>query len=258
MSNAIKYAYIYWVNTLNGKNIMAEEYTGNTRLGNLPVPAGAEQFEKLKTKVQTFTITGKKLSNDMRVKIRVPNSYFTGLTSGHNGELKRLGGIIFPYTPTISYEVKAEYTSQKPLHSNFAINFYQRSSFDSISISGKFTVENRADAENYLSTIHLIRALTKMKFGSDPDAGAPPPVCRLDAYGDMNLTNVPVAITSYRAEFTEDVDYFTLDGTDNYGTNSVPTRSTIQINCIPMFSRNEMQQFSVKGYLNSRDMRGFV
>ena len=199
----------------------------------------------------------------LRVRIRVPPKYLNATTSGLRNELsvENLGGIVFPYTPSISYEVKADYSPSNPLHSNFAINFYQRSSVSAISISGKFSVENSEDAGVYLSTIHLLKALTKMRSGGaggDFDSGAPPPICRLDAYGEMMLQNVPVAITSFRVELPDGVDYFTCNSYI-HGVNSVPTVSTIAITCLPMYSRSEMQEFSVTGYLNkSYNRKGYI
>jgi hypothetical protein len=173
-----------------------------------------------------------------------------------------LGGIIFPYTPTISYEAKADYGTSNPMHSNFPINFYQRSSTSLITISGKFSVQNTRDAKIYLATMHLLRALIRMRSGGanngDSDSGAPPPVCRLDGYGTMMLENVPVAVTSYRAEFPDSVDYFTIALNDSEKA-SVPTLSTIAITCLPMYSREEMQKFSVTGYLNGAFKgKGFI
>lgn len=226
---------------------------------DLRVPQGAEVEPDEPTEVNTYSVAGAKITKDLRVRIRVPQWYLTDLTSGFKNTLKNLHGILFPYTPQISYQLKADYTPQSPLHSNFALYFYQKSSVSSISINGKFTVENHMDAENYLSTVHLLRALTRMKFGLDPDAGAPPPVCRLDAYGDMMLDNVPIAISEFRIELPEDVDYFKISGSESYGNNAVPTRSSIQVTCIPMYSRNELQQFSVNSYINSRkNSRGFI
>ncbi len=223
------------------------------------VPDGAERQQMPPTEVNATDASGKQLGDDMRVKIRVPPGYLTNLTSGFNGKLaNNFGGIVFPYTPTLSYELKADYKPQDPTHSNFSINFFQKSSIGQILINGKFTVENAADAQTYFSTVHLLRALTRMRFGTDPDAGAPPPVCRLDAYGDMMLKNVPVAISSFRVELPDDVDYFTMPAVNGQGTSAAPTRSTISIACVPMYSRNEMQGFSVTGYLGSRDSRGFV
>jgi hypothetical protein len=219
------------------------------------VPNGA--IPLLPPQVQTTfaDVNGNVTAKDQRVKIRVPGDYLTDLTVGPNDELLNLGGIVFPYTPSISYELKAEYAAQSPLHSNFALNFYQRSSVGSISISGKFSVENEADAGVYLSTVHLLKALTRMRSSGENNTGSPPPVCRLDAYGDMMLENVPVAIASFRIELPDSVDYFSMNS-ERYGSTSVPTMSTIAITCMPMYSRQEMQNFTVTGYLNDTSFRG--
>ena len=87
-----------------------------------------------------------------------------------------------------------------------------------------------------------------MRFGLDSDAGAPPPVCRLYANGEAMLHNVPVAITSYRIELPDSVDYFTISRDPRFGTTAVPVVSTIAITCVPMYSRAEMQKFSVADY----------
>jgi len=239
------------------------------------VPPGAQRPSFSAPNILFRDITGSKLGKDLRVKIRVPPKYLVPTTSGPNNELSELGGIIFPYTPTISYDVKADYSSASPMHSNFTINFYQRSSVGAISIAGKFSVENEKDAGVFISTTHLLKSLTRMRFGgvstagagrggssfADSDSGAPPPVCRLDAHGEMMLNNVPVVITSYRVELPDNVDYFTLPDNSVYGATSVPTVSTISITCLPMYSRNEMQRFSVTGYLTDNawyKKQGFI
>jgi hypothetical protein len=134
------------------------------------------------------------------------------------------------------------------MHSNFQQNFYQRSSVGSITVTGKWTVQNDTEAEIYLSTIHLLRALTKMQTGYDPKPGSPPPVCRLFAYGDYMLNNVPVAVTSFRSDLPETVDYYSLSSGTFKGT-AVPIVSTIAVNLLPMYSRAEQQQYSVTGWL---------
>lgn len=206
----------------------------------------------------TQTDTSFTSTYDTRVRIRVPQKYLTSITIGGRDELSalNLAGIIFPYTPSISYTVKAEYAEQKPLHSNFALQFFKNSSVGEISISGKFTVENSKDAEVYISTVHLIKSLIRMRSGGvkngDMDSGSPPPICRLEAYGDMMIKNVPIVITSFRVELPDNVDYFSfLSNSDSIGNNSVPTISTIQITCLPMYSRNEMRNFSVNKYVNN-------
>lgn len=223
------------------------------------VPTGAIPPAPPQVQTTFADTNGNIVAKDQRVKIRVPGDYLVKLTSGPNDELLHLGGIVFPYTPSISYELKAEYASQSPLHSNFALNFYQRSSVGSISISGKFSVETEADAGVYLSTVHLLKALTRMRSSGENNTGSPPPVCRLDAYGDMMLENVPVAIASFRIELPDSVDYFSMNSSQ-YGSTSVPTISTIAVTCMPMYSRQEMQNFTVTGYLNDTSFRskGFI
>ena len=242
------------VDTLANKITNSLDYGKRTVAG---VPPGAQPKPAPDIQIVFKDVNGKKLGKDLRTKIRVPENYLVGQAA----TLSSLGGVIFPYTPAITYEYKADYSASTPLHSNFSINFYQRSSLSSISVSGKFTVENSKDAEYYLATIHLLRALTKMRSGGassgDADSGAPPPVCRLYAYGENMVNNVPVAITSVRLELQDGVDYFTYQ-TGNAKVdyiNAVPTVSTISITCLPMYSRSEMQKFSVTDYLTNNSYR---
>jgi len=232
------------------------------------IPPGAEKPAPPNVVLDQVNIIGivgnqniLKHTTEQRVRIKVPPKYLVKYTSGSDaGELSEdigFGGIVFPYTPTISYGVKADWSEIKPLHSNFNIPFYQRSSVSEISINGQFTVENSKDAAVYLSTVHLLRALTKMRFGGasngDADSGAPPPICRLYAFGPSMLSNVPIAITGVRIELPNNCDYFSVNG-----KNSIPTISTLSITCIPVYSRKEMQNFSVTKYLNRDYTEGYI
>lgn len=193
---------------------------------------------------------------DTRVRIIVPDSYRTIYTTAGK-LLEDLGGIIFPYTPSINYSYKAEYRDQSVIHSNFRMNFYQRSYVSDIQIQGKFTVQNDNDANAYLATHHLLRALTKMQWAGgtgnfkDDMPGAPPPVCILKGYGSFMFHNTPVVITDFKVDLPSDVDYYKLWNTTtnkiylNNTAQMIPVISTITITCMPMYSRAEMQDFSV-------------
>lgn len=224
------------------------------------VPPGANPQKTPDTQTSYTDAKGTSSGGTMKVRIRVPSKYLQTYV-GINDELasSNISGVVFPYTPSISYDVKADYTASNPLHSNFAINFYQRSSVSAITISGKFSVENKDDAGVYLATVHLLRALTKMRSGGqggDIDSGAPPPICRLDAYGQMMMKNVPIVITSFRIELPDSVDFFT---SDTYGLNSVPTVSTLAVTCLPMYSRAEMQSFSVDKFVSGAYLgKGYI
>lgn len=220
------------------------------------VPPGAEK-PALFSNVNVFDRKGNKLGKDLRVKLRVPRKYLDGMAE----PLSLHQGILFPYTPQINYELKADYGTSSPVHNNFTIYFYQRSSIGPINITGKFTVENEDDAIMLAATIHCLKSLTRMRFGGaksgDIDSGAPPPVCRLDGHGDSVLDNVPVVLQTFRLDLPDNIDYFTLRTNYNQfaGQNgdfitSFPTVSTIVLTCLPIYSRNEMQNFSVTKYLN--------
>jgi hypothetical protein len=226
------------------------------------ITPGAEKLAPTAAKVRTLSASGKELGSDLRAKIRVPLEYFYAevLPPGL-AQLRSFNGIIFPYTPQISFGHTANYAPQQPLHSNFSFNFYQRSSVSNISIVAQFTVQNNNDAAIYLGTIQLLSALTKMKTGNDFNAGAPPPICRLDAFGTYMLKNVPIAIGSFRVELPNSVDYFIYNESDPENLTSVPVISTIQLECVLMYSRREMQEFTVDNFINSyawQKKKGFL
>jgi len=221
----------------------------NTNLTGLQKLLGiGKKDNNLLPLVNFYDRTGAKLSTDHRVRIKVPSSYITSKTGQQPNVSSQ--GIIFPYTPQITIEHKADYSSQNVTHSNFAQHFYQRSSVGTITITGKFTVQSDSDAVAYLSTIQLLRGLTKMLTATDSIPGSPPPVCRLFAYGSYIADNVPVAITSFRNDLPDNVDYFALPSSGIFNDTMVPIVSTIAVSLIPMYSRAEQQKFSVNKWLN--------
>lgn len=197
-------------------------------------------------------------AGDMRVILRVPEAYLAGPAE----LLKEIGGILFPYTPSISYDSKATYATQQPMHTNYAQYFFQRSSVGPISITGKFTVQNEKDGTIFLAVQHLLRGLIKMPFGEDASAGSPPPVCRLDAFGDLMLSNVPVSVESFKFEFPDNVDYVAVGVNPNnayLGHSMVPTLCTLSLTLNVMYSRQEIQNFTVDGWINdSIGGRGYL
>ena len=114
----------------------------------------------------------------------------------------------------------------------------------------------------YLGTIHLLKRLTRMQTGNDGNPVSPPPICRLDAYGNYMIKNVPVAVGNFKIELTDGTDYYritqrpplpsdqplTNSSYDIYGQNFVPISSTISMSLVPMYSREEMLNFSVDSW----------
>jgi hypothetical protein len=207
-----------------------------------------------KAKVNVTGVSGKALGSDMRVRIKVPLEYRVSLLqdTADAYSLYNLDGIIFPYTPSISYDNKADYAAVTPTHSNYTQYFYRHSSVTDINIIGKFTVQNEVDAYILLQTIHLLKALTKMRAGGESNSGAPPPVCRLYAYGQRMLDETPIVIKSFRIELPEGVDYFTVNKTGADDKASVPVSCTITLGCSVVYSRNEIKNFTVENWLKGR------
>jgi hypothetical protein len=206
------------------------------------IPAGADpKSRSIRPQTAQFLFSNTKAEEDLRVTIRVPNGYRNKAYEA---------GIIFPYTPQITVEHKADFTPQNPLHTNYTLNFYKSSSVSDISIQGLFTVQNDDDAIQYLSAVHLLRALTKGRFGgADPYRGSAPPICRLTAYGDYMLDNAPVSIASFKQDLPSDVDYYYL-ASSSLGSAMVPTRCTISVVCKLMVSRSEMLTATVPSWLS--------
>lgn len=228
------------------------------------VSAGAQRTSPPKSQVKLKTALGTDLSVDLRIKIKPPAEYLVSFMGGKSNDFIALDGVVFPYTPSISYAHKADYTSQGPLHSNFTQYFYKNSSVSAIAISGKFTVQNDQDAYNFLSAVHILRALTKMRsggFSADATSGSPPPVCKLEGYGKYMFSGVPVVIGDFKVENADSIDYYNFAQQSDQDITSVPVVSTISVTCIPMYSRKEMQEFNIPDFLtkyNESRTKGYI
>ena len=229
--------------------------TGPARdLGN--VPNGAEPPKEPPPQVENVQVDANNVQipadeeEDLRAILKVPPYYL----SGEFGNLfVPYGGILFPYSPSIQVESKADYTDSGPLHSNYPINFYKSSAISDIGMTANFTVQGPRDAGYYLGAIRILSALTKMKFGGDAMAGTPPPICRLFAYGEYMIKNVPVVITSFRHDMPDDTDYYRA--VVNNEQVMVPTKSQFTINYKVTYSRKEMMEAGVDAFI-SGDLYG--
>lgn len=205
---------------------------------------------------------------DQRVRLLVPKFYLTGKTGGpkegksSRGVLDLNSGIIFPYSPTIEVTHSAEYSEVNALHSNYTQFFYKNSKVSEINVKGKFTCQNEFEAKIILAIIHLGRSLTKMRFGSELYSGSPPPICQLMGYGDYMFDKVPVAVKSFNVEIPNDVDYITIvdNKIEGFGNSSVPVLTEITFELVPMYSKREMLDGTVSGWLtnDSQRLKGYL
>ena len=163
-------------------------------------------------------------------------------------------GMVFPYTPNIYITYSANYDNLHPTHSNYPFPVYQNSAVDQFVITGEFTVENAAEGEYWIAANHYLRSVTKMAYGSGPNKGTPPPVLKLNGYGDFVFNDVPVVVQQYTVELGDSVDYIKVDVGNN--GSWAPTRSTISITLLPSYSRDSVNQFSLKDFVKGDYING--
>lgn len=147
---------------------------------------------------------------DWRARLSLPSGSIWG--SDLFTPLKSAGGLIFPYTPTITINHQANYQEQPITHQNYQFVAYQYSKVSDIQIVGDFIVENAEQAQYWLSAVHFLRSVTKMYTGEDTaTAGNPPPIVLFNAYGDYVFKNIPVVVKGFNLTLPKEVDYITTN-----------------------------------------------
>jgi hypothetical protein len=101
-----------------------------------------------------------------------------------------------------------------------------------------------------------------MAYGQSPDTGSPPPVVRLNGYGEFVFPNVPVVIRNFTVDLPADVDYIKTQISEEIteeadGSTSVsgsvawaPVQSQVAITVVPVFSRAKVSQFNLNTFIN--------
>lgn len=214
-------------------------------------------------------------SNDWRVRLSLPADFASDTVLK---PLVETSGLVFPYTPTILIQHTANYDSLHPIHSNYPFPAYQNSQIEDLVITGDFFCENAKDAQYWTAMLHYLRAATKMNYGKDKNAGSPPPIVKLNGYGDFVFPNVPVLIRNFTVDLPADVDYIKTAVTSEVATDGpntaeiakgvkfgwAPVQSQVAVTVTPVYSRAKVSQFSlssfVKGdYIGSGgDTGGFI
>lgn len=200
--------------------------------------------------LSTLDLNTSAAKGDRRIKISTDFSIF-GNNNPYFNLLKKAGGVVFPYTPTISMTHKATYTNTEGIvHSNFPFQSYKSSQVEDITIQGEFTVQNHDEGQFWLATMHFLKTSTKMFYGASSPKGFPPPVCYLNGFGDEVFSNLPVVVKSFQIDFKDNVQYLTVDGLSQRGNKqSVPMSSTVTVIVSPIYNREEARKrFNLEDY----------
>ena len=145
--------------------------------------------------------------------------------------IKESNGLIWPYTPSITYNQPVNYTSMTTVHANQDFHVYGNTPAVSLQVAGDFTVQNQLEGWYAHAAIHFFRTVSKMNFGeSDPNAGTPPPVLLFNAYGPFVFNDVPVIVKDFTVEFPDNVDYVQVTV---HGSSTITTAGTPGIPGLP-------------------------
>lgn len=150
--------------------------------------------------------------------------------------------VYFPYTPTITIMNSSSYSTYAMTHSNFQQQAFDLSNNAVFQITAPMPVRDVEEVQTIVDMADFFRGALKMGFGrSDPQAGFPPPVLKLYAYGIY--TNVPVVITDFTWNLDSDVDYI-----DN-GTFKIPVVSNFSMSLQTTYGADKVRNdFSLQAY----------
>ena len=152
----------------------------------------------------------KNADGDWRVKLRLApqaDYLYKAQNPGILAPLAVTDGIIFPYTPTIDVQYRAEYNNYQPTHSNYMHYFYKGSSVQTVQLQAEFTAQDTKEAEYLLACIHFLKSASKMFYGQDAQRGSPPPLLYLTGLGEYQFNEQPCAITEFNLNLPSDVNY---------------------------------------------------
>jgi hypothetical protein len=221
-------------------------------------------------------------ASDWRVKLTTNFEALAGddLSDHPFEKLKQTGGMVFPFTPSITMTHKANYTVTDPTHNNFSYQGYKNSSVEDITITCDFPVNTYSDGQYWIAATTFLKAATKMFYGQSTPQGNPPIVCYLSGYGPYIFNGIPVVVKSYQVELKDNVTYKRIasavgsaeadksiaypipsktagpltgeskfaDGADSANQTWVPMMSTITVIVSPIYNRERIRQFSMKDY----------
>lgn len=206
------------------------------------IPQGADLFAQVPNEPLVLKASNK---NDWRVRIRTNFSLFDG---GMFTKLASTGGVVFPYTPQITFSSRANYTQIDPVHTNYPILAYKNSQIDDITIAGDFSAETNEDAYYWLCAVTFFKTATKMFYGQGPNAGNPPVICHLSGYGTNMFNNVPVVVTSFNLNLEEDVNYIKCSVPGEVDATWVPIVSKLSVTLKPIYNRRNLREFDLRAY----------
>jgi hypothetical protein len=257
VTNAAGYAQNFVKETAEDfatKAVSATGFVKSSRSVNLP--KDGNPHADFASESATFTNAEGK---DWRVKLSLPSDPNFVDNNPLLAPLVETGGLAFPFTPSIVMSHTANYNPIQPVHTNYPFYAYENSQIDQLVITGPFVIQNALEAKYWIAVLHYLRSVTKMYYGQSSNNGNPPPVVRLNGYGDYVFNNVPVTITNFTLDLPGEVDYIATQVGSTTGSNSgkatgqgiswSPVESQITVTVQPTYSRSQVEQFSMDSFV---------
>lgn len=157
--------------------------------------------------------------------------------------IKQSNGLIWQYTPSITYGATVTYHEAHMQGMNYPINTYNKTSVTALDVTSDFTANDIYEARYMLAVMYFLKVYTKSYFGESAAEsglyGTPPPIMLFEYLGDHLFHKVPVVISGYNFTLPDSVDYVPVewDGTTTY----VPTSSSFTINLLPTYNPNKLR-----------------
>lgn len=178
------------------------------------------------------------------------------------GKDKGTRGIIFPYTPVFALSANSTYNEYQTTHSNYNVLAYSMSNVTPFTITAQFTCGTLEESRYSMAVIHFFRTVTKSRFGIDDEfRGAPPPLLKFSAYGDLIIKNAPVVVGNFTMTFTDDVDYVDVTFPNTTFLSRIPVIFTIAVELKPQYlPTKQFKEFSITEFANGNLIKdkGFI
>ena len=209
---------------------------------------------------------------DVRARVSLPrNSDILETETGAPNPillpLRKFGGIIWPYTPTINISHQAEYGEYETAHTNYPVSYFTKSRPPNLQVSGPLTANSAAEGHYMIAVLHYLRIVTKMHFGmNDKKRGTPPPVLKFSAYGDLMFSNVPVLIRSFAYDLGQDIDYIDVEtdsasaGFSDGFSSKVPTMLNLVVDMVIQQTPSKLRtKFTMNDFKSGKLVKdGFI
>ncbi len=236
------------------QNRFAEQSVARLQATNLRTTQAALQGADISKEITGGqSIASAPSAYDLRARLRAkPNSIAYSLLyeDPWGVNLQNYGGMIWPYTPNITYNQDVQYDSLNAVHTNQEILAYSRTSAPAITVSGTFSSQTQLEARYNLACLHFLRLVTKMSFGAsvNPQRGTPPPVLYFDAHGGGMFLNIPVVVKNFAITLPNDPDYVTVAASPQSKVTRVPALFDISVSLTVQHTPRQLREWSIEKF----------